>query len=179
VLQSTYNTNVSLIFRVNGSVNTSYAPNIIQVPVAYLSGSAFGNSTAVSVSFSRTGDIGAQGSTGSQGPQGRQGNQGSQGRQGSVGGATGAGPSLAVQYKDYLGVLAGTAAFAYYEPTLVLDPGNSESALILQTGSLTLLGTTNNSLRFTNVATPPSSITPVGWISVVAAGSYFKIPLYQ
>jgi hypothetical protein len=84
-----------------------------------------------------------------------------------------------VQYKDYLGVLAGTAAFAYYDPTLVLNPGGGQSALTLQTGRLTLLGTTNNSLNFTNLAAPPSGISPVGWISVQAAGSYFKIPLYQ
>jgi hypothetical protein len=179
VLQSTYNTNINLIFRVNGSVNTSYGPNIIQVPVAYLSGSAFGNSTAVSVSFSRTGDIGSQGNQGNQGAQGRQGLTGSQGNQGFVGGATGAGPSLSVQYKDYLGVLAGSAAFAYYDPTLVLNPGGGQAALTLQTGSLTLLGTTNNSLNFTNVATPPSSFTPVGWIAVRAAGTYFKMALYQ
>jgi hypothetical protein len=179
VLQSTYNTNTNLIFRVNGSVNTSYGPNIIQVPVAYLSGSGFGNSTAVSVSFSRTGDIGAQGGTGSQGPQGRQGLTGSQGNQGSVGGASGAGPSLAVQYKDSTGLLSGSSKLAYYDPTLVLDPGLSQSALILNTGSLTMLGSNGNNLRYTGFSSSPSNFSPYGWILVTVAGFNYKVPVYQ
>ena len=56
-----------------------------KIPVSYIEGSLPIDSATLSVSFSRTGDIGTQGITGNQGTTGIQGNQGTQGIQGIQG----------------------------------------------------------------------------------------------
>jgi hypothetical protein len=109
-IENTLSTGTTLnIFRVTG--NVTVAAGYYKIPVAFVTGSMPVNTAGITVSFSRSGDVGftgSQGTTGFTGSQGTTGFTGSQGIQGGTGFTGSQGPQGNTGFTGSQGTQGGT-----------------------------------------------------------------------